>query len=287
MDALQGEEYKGLDRIAPPYASAVRNLLDYLALRRRDIRDLQAELAELGLSSLGRCEASVRQTLSRVLTILRRARRLPEPPPLRRAALATDHRDGAEAVARNAARLLGVPSDPADASILVTLPSTAAADPVLVRELLEAAMTIARINCAHDDEPTWECMIRIVEKPHLLLKVAELPALEGSLLLRLADRLRITNSSELGRSADTDATGRVLRPAQIGCPLPGVFGQVKPGERIAFDDGRIGGVIVAVEPQSLLVEITEACSRGSHLRGDQGINLPDTALVLPALTERD
>ena len=50
---------------------AARNLLDYLALRRRDIRDLQAELAGLGLSSLGRCEASVRQTLSRVLTILR------------------------------------------------------------------------------------------------------------------------------------------------------------------------------------------------------------------------
>ncbi|MCP9801203.1 pyruvate kinase [Synechococcus sp. RedBA-s] len=66
-----------------------------------------------------------------------------------------------------------------------------------------------------------------------------------------------------------------------------MFGQVKPGERISFDDGCICGVIVAVEPQALLVEITEARRRGSRLRADQGINLPDTALVLPALTQRD
>ena len=46
-------------------------------------------------------------------------------------------------------------------------------------------------------------------------------------------------------------------------------------------------MIVAVEPQALLVEITEARSQGSRLRADQGINLPDTALVLPALTQRD
>ena len=36
---------------------SARNLLHYLALRRRDLRTLQGELASRGLSSLGRAES--------------------------------------------------------------------------------------------------------------------------------------------------------------------------------------------------------------------------------------
>ena len=44
----------------------------YLALRRHDNRALQAALARLGLSSLGRSEAHVMATLEQVLGIVER-----------------------------------------------------------------------------------------------------------------------------------------------------------------------------------------------------------------------
>ena len=56
---------------------------------------------------------------------------------------------------------------------------------------------------------------------------------------------------------------------------------------IWFDDGRIGGVIRRAGRRALEVEITHARGAGQKLAGDKGINLPDSRLDLPALTEKD
>src|SRR5262245_54020807 len=50
-----------------------RNLLHYLAFRRRDLRGAQEKLAELGLSSLGRAESHVLTTVETVLRTLHRS----------------------------------------------------------------------------------------------------------------------------------------------------------------------------------------------------------------------
>lgn len=42
--------------------------------------------------------------------------------------------------------------------IMVTLPSSAATNPAVVRQLVERGMNIARINCAHDDAEAWRAM---------------------------------------------------------------------------------------------------------------------------------
>ena len=52
--------------------ASARNLLHYLALRRRDLRPLQSRLAALVLSSLGRAESHVLATLDAVLAALHR-----------------------------------------------------------------------------------------------------------------------------------------------------------------------------------------------------------------------
>ena len=84
-----------------------------------------------------------------------------------------------------------------------------------------------------------------------------------------------------------DTNGTVIEPARIPCSLPEVFRDARPGERILFDDGKIGGIIRRVEPDLIEVTITQAGLRGGKLRPDKGINLPDTALHLPALTAKD
>jgi pyruvate kinase len=81
--------------------------------------------------------------------------------------------------------------------------------------------------------------------------------------------------------------GQVLSPASIGCTIPDVFDDVRSGESIWFDDGKIGGVIEKVERTEVLVRITRAYIDGERLRSDKGINLPESNLRLAALTPQD
>jgi pyruvate kinase len=122
---------------------------------------------------------------------------------------------------------------------------------------------------------------------HSRARVGALPAREAPLLLRVGDELVVTRQNLPGRGAIRDERGGVLSPAVVGCSLPEVFDEVRAGERIWFDDGLIGGVIEGVEPTRLVVRIDHARPNGDKLRAEKGINLPDSALTLPALTEKD
>jgi pyruvate kinase len=69
--------------------------------------------------------------------------------------------------------------------------------------------------------------------------------------------------------------------------LPEIFPDVRVGEAIWFDDGKIGGRIHSVEEDRIEVAITHARPAGEKLAGGKGINLPDSQLRLPALTAKD
>jgi pyruvate kinase len=62
---------------------------------------------------------------------------------------------------------------------------------------------------------------------------------------------------------------------------------VRKGERIWFDDGRIGGLVLAASADGLDVQITDAREGGERLAADKGINLPDSQLQLVAPTAQD
>ena len=66
-----------LDQVHANFRESARNLLHYLAFRRRDLRPLQLELGVLGLSSLGRAESHVLATVDAVLEILHRLAECP------------------------------------------------------------------------------------------------------------------------------------------------------------------------------------------------------------------
>ncbi|HTY29631.1 MAG TPA: pyruvate kinase, partial [Mycobacterium sp.] len=76
-------------------------------------------------------------------------------------------------------------------------------------------------------------------------------------------------------------------PPWIGCTLPEVFDTAEAGERIFFDDGKIGGEVVAVHPDSLEVRIDHPPHGTVKLHAGRGINVPDTDLVISALTDKD
>ena len=107
-----------------------------------------------------------------------------------------------------------------------------------------------------------------------------LPPIEQSLLLRPGDVLELTRDCS---PAPVTSEG----PMRIGCTLPEVFDCARVGEKVHFDDGRISGEVVASEPDVLPVRIIRAAPGGSRLRAGKGVNLPDTRLPVPALTDKD
>ena len=122
-------------------------------------------------------------------------------------------------------------------------------------------------------------------------EVGTLPEVERALCLSVGDDLILTSGEITGKPAVQNDDEVVYQPAQIGCSLPEVFRDARPGERIFFDDGKIGGVIRAIrrdqDGQRLEIKITHAVTGTAKLRAGKGINLPDTRLRVSALTEKD
>lgn len=110
--------------------------------------------------------------------------------------------------------------------------------------------------------------------------VGLLPEREQSLRLRPGDTLTVVRDCS---PVPPEPEGAL----RIGCTLPEVFGSARVGGKIFFDDGRIGGRITAVDDAAIEVLIERAAEAGSNLRAAKGINLPDTALPVSALTDKD
>jgi pyruvate kinase len=90
-----------------------------------------------------------------------------------------------------------------------------------------------------------------------------------------------------GRGSELDGEGRLVRPATINCTIPEILRDLKAGERVWFDDGKIGGVIKQVAGSEATIEITQAGAAGAKLRGNKGVNLPDSELSIASLTPKD
>jgi pyruvate kinase len=114
-----------------------------------------------------------------------------------------------------------------------------------------------------------------------------LPVIEQYATLGKGDVLILTRSGLPGQPGSRGPNGDRRHPPVVPCTLDEVFGQVKAGEGIWFDDGKLSGVISKVEDSRIWIEITQAGPRGHRLRSDKGINLPDSDLDLPALTDVD
>ena len=192
---------------------SARNLAHYLALRRRDVRQLQSQLSLLGLSSLGRTESHVLnavQTVHRVLNTLLGSNDLlpcPEEP-------AVEIGEGAELLEKNSEALLGPAPPGRKVRIMVTMASDAATDYALVRDLVQNGMDCMRINCAHDHPEAWLSMIRNLQKAR------EETGRNCRILMDVAGPKLRTGPIEPGPAVikcrpNRDDYGRVVTPAHI------------------------------------------------------------------------
>jgi pyruvate kinase len=117
--------------------------------------------------------------------------------------------------------------------------------------------------------------------------VGEFLPVEQSILLNTGDTLILHEDQRAGEPAKLDNSGKLIHPAHISCTIPEVFQDVRPGEPILFDDGKIEGIIEQVKNGEIWVNIITAKDLGSKLRAGKGINLPLTKLSFSGITEKD
>jgi pyruvate kinase len=97
----------------------------------------------------------------------------------------------------------------------------------------------------------------------------------------------MSGSDKPGKPAIHDDNGELLSPGRVSLPIPEIYRDARPGERVCFDDGRIAGIVEKRQAKQLQIRITHTRKRVERLTRDKGVNLPDTHLGLPALSEKD
>lgn len=254
MLANESKTQPHLAEIHTNYRDSSRNLLHYLALRRRDLRPLQRALAAMGLSSLGRAESNVLASVDAVLRVLGTlARGACQDAP--RAADEFEFARGERLLAEHTDALLGPATNGRQVRIMVTLPSEAADDYLLVHHLLQQGMDCMRINCAHDDAAAWARMIDHLKQAERALgracrvfmdlagpKLRTGPLEPGPAVIRIhpcRDAYgRVTAPARVWLSPE-DAPAQSPSPASACLPVPSDWlARLQVGEVVKFTDAR-------------------------------------------------
>jgi pyruvate kinase len=117
--------------------------------------------------------------------------------------------------------------------------------------------------------------------------IGSLPEVVAPIPLQVGDILVLTRATTPGKAARRDPNGRLVSHAHIHCTLSAAFDNVRIGDRIWLDDGKIGGFARSNDGQQIEMEVTQVPPAGGKLRAEKGINFPDTDLGLAALSHKD
>ena len=97
--------------------------------------------------------------------------------------------------------------------------------------------------------------------------------------------LHLYRDIRLGHSADTSSSDG--KPAGISCTHPHILNQVKVGHRVFIDDGKIEAIVNSSNEEYLELEIISPKGIAAKLKSNKGMNFPDSAVKMPALTPVD
>jgi pyruvate kinase len=278
---------KVIARVHPQQKRSATNLIRYLALRREDLRNLQDQLHDAGLSSLASSESHILRQVQAVL------QRLGIDFP-KKDLSALDSTAGTRLLRQRANALFGQKEFVNIPHLMVTFESDLADDYASVKALLKAGMNVARINCAHDSPDEWRKMIANVHKAaratgrscKIYLDLAG-PKIRTILLGkgRFKDRMKL-KENELFFLAESDAIFD-KKEKIVGCTLPGVVKDLRRGDRVLFDDGLFEATVETPGEKIAALRMKRISAAKPRLRPEKGINFPDTELTVRCLTDYD
>jgi pyruvate kinase len=170
------------------------------------------------------------------------------------------------------------------AKIVCTL-GPATATPERIRALVDAGMDVARLNFSHGTHDDHEKAFRMVRDAAEAAgrAVGVLADLQGPKIRlgKFRDGPVEWRAGEIVTITSDDVPGTHDRVACTYCDLPA---EVKPGDRLLIDDGR---VVVEVQRVVGQTDIEARVVEGGTVSDHKGVSLPNVAVTVPALSEKD
>jgi pyruvate kinase len=169
------------------------------------------------------------------------------------------------------------------AKIVCTL-GPASSTPQRIGELIDAGMSVARLNFSHGTHDDHARMLQIVraEADRRGKAIAVLLDLQGPKIRvgKLANgQIELKPGAELTITTD-DIIGDDKRVPTTYAGLPR---DVKVGDQILLDDGYLGLAVTQVSGNDVKTVVVT----GGILKNNKGINLPGVDVSAPALSEKD
>lgn len=166
--------------------------------------------------------------------------------------------------------------------IVATL-GPASSDKETIKELIEAGATMFRLNTSHGNEEMHAQNIKYIREVSKELKryIPILIDLQGPKIRvgNIAAPIEIKEGQELV----LEATDDISNPQIIPVDYEGIANDVKAGDKILLDDGKIGLQVLEVKDSKVRTKVLY----GSLLKARKGINLPGSTASLDAVTPRD
>ncbi len=157
--------------------------------------------------------------------------------------------------------------------------------PDIIKQMVKAGMTVARLNFSHgsyEDHANMVSLLRTVSEeldtPITLLQDLQGPKIRvgnlssGEIELKPGDRLTLMPENFEGMEENA-----------ITIDYPHLADEAEIGTQVLLDDGLLEFKIVAIEKPAVICEVVE----GGILKSRKGVNLPSLNLRLPSLTEKD
>jgi len=154
----------------------------------------------------------------------------------------------------------------------------------IIEEMMAVGVNVFRVNFSHANYEDVERKIKIIREinQRLDFNVAILADLQGPKLRVgvMGEKVKLNKGDRFTFTTEK-CEGTQLKAYMTYQNFPK---DVKPGEQILVDDGKLLFEVIETDGKT---EVTTKVLRGGKLKSKKGVNLPNTNVSLPALTEKD
>ncbi|MBU1146180.1 pyruvate kinase [Patescibacteria group bacterium] len=155
--------------------------------------------------------------------------------------------------------------------------------PSILKKMIKAGMNVARLNFSHGTHAWHGKVIKIIRKisEEIGQPIGIIADLQGP-------RIRVGELPEAGvklipKNKITLTTGREKNKEKIPVTYENLHKDLSSGDRILLDEGLLELKVLKISGRDILCEV----SVGGVLTSHKGINLPDSSVSIPPLTEKD
>jgi pyruvate kinase len=160
----------------------------------------------------------------------------------------------------------------------------ATATPERMRGLVDAGMDVARLNFSHGSHEDHEMVYKLVRQAakDTGRAVAVLADLQGPKIRlgRFANGPHHWHTGDVVTITSDDILGT---PDRVSCTYSKLPQEVKVGDRLLIDDGKVAVEVSAVERNDIRCLVVE----GGPVSNNKGVSLPNVAVSVPAMSDKD